>query len=130
MVKRWNEKHDLVDRNLLILRGRLDELAREKQAREAVRDLPDPVDHNKMAVEEAGTMHQANVQRVAAVEVHTCLGPSVLAAYFAELTYCFAGLCANDHPCRVDSSQRWSDPDSRGITLYHGQPSSSATRVC
>ena len=80
-VKRWNEKRDLVDRNLLVLQGRLDELAQEKQAREAVRDLPDPVDHNKMAVEDAGTMHQANVQRVAAVEVRTCLGPSVLAAY-------------------------------------------------
>ena len=61
MVKRWNEKHDLIDWNLLILQGQLNKLAQEKQAREAIRDLPDHVDHNKMAMEEAGTMHQANM---------------------------------------------------------------------
>ena len=130
VVKRWNEKHDLVDRNLLVLQSRLDELAQEKQAREAVRVLPDPVDHNKMAVEEAGAMHQANVQRVVAVEVRTCLGPSVLAVYFTEPTCCLAGFRANDHPCGVNSPQGWADPDSRGIPPDHGESSSPATRVC
>lgn len=70
--KRWEEQHDLVDRNLLAIQARLDELAKERQAREILRDLPPPEHRNKMAVEEAETAHRTNVERVALIEVRIC----------------------------------------------------------
>lgn len=64
------ERHDHIDRNLTNLQAKLAELTKEKQAREVQRNLPPPpLDPNEMAVEEATTAHQANVQRVIAVEV-------------------------------------------------------------
>lgn len=71
VVEKWNETHGLVDQTIITIQARLDELAREKQIREVHRDLPPPVDHDKMAVDEAKTAHQANLQRVAVVEVGT-----------------------------------------------------------
>ncbi|KAF9645302.1 hypothetical protein BDM02DRAFT_598699 [Thelephora ganbajun] len=68
MEKRMNERHDHVDQNLLTLQARLEELTKEKQARKILRDFPPPVDPNEMAVDEATIVHQANVQRVVAVE--------------------------------------------------------------
>ena len=68
--KRLNDKHGLVDQNLKVLQDRLEELTKEKQAREIFRELrPSPVDPNEVAVEKAVTTHQANVERVVAVEV-------------------------------------------------------------
>jgi len=64
-----NEQHECVDRNLLELQTRLDELAKEKEAREVVRELHPPVDPDAKAVEEVAIEHEANVQRVTAVEV-------------------------------------------------------------
>ena len=84
VVKRWNEKHELVDRNLLVIQTRLDELAKERRTREAHRDLPPPEDQDKMAVEEAETAHRANMERVAVVEVCIYLGSSTLAVHFTE----------------------------------------------
>lgn len=81
VLKRWDEKHEHVDRNLVALQAQLEKLAEEKRARETIRDLPPPVDPSKIAAEEARTAHQANVQRVAAVEVRICLRPTVLTVH-------------------------------------------------
>lgn len=72
--KRLNEQHDCVDQKLLDLRARLDELAKEKETRETARNLPPLVDPHEVAVEEAVIVHQANIQRVATVEVCIRLG--------------------------------------------------------
>lgn len=111
VMKTWNEKHDLVDRNMLTLQARLEELAQEKEAREALRDLPAPVDYERMAVEEAETVRQVNVQRVATVEVRACLNSSVSVVRLTEPLSSLVGFRANDHPCGVDSPQGWSGPN-------------------
>lgn len=67
--KRLNEKHDHVDQGLMDLQARLEELTKEKEAREINCELTPPMDPDEIAVEEALTVHQANVQRVIAVEV-------------------------------------------------------------
>jgi hypothetical protein len=84
VMERWNEKHEHVDRNLAAIKAQLDELAREKQARETFRDLPPPMDPNKMIVEEAETTYKVNAQRVAAVEVRIRPRLSILTAHFTE----------------------------------------------
>ena len=76
--ERLKEQRDCVDRRVVELQARIDELAKEKEARELVRSLPPPVNPHKVAVEEAVIVHEANVQRVAAVEVRICLNSSVL----------------------------------------------------
>jgi len=131
-VKRWNEKHELVDKNLLVIQARIDELANERQAREAHRDLPTPEDQTEMAVEEAETAHRANMERVALIEVCMCLGSSALAVNFTECSECsrsIVGFRANDHLCGVGPPQGWPDPNPRGIAPGHGWPSSTTTRV-
>lgn len=112
VVKRWNEKHELVDRNLIAIQARIDELAKEKLAREVHRDLPPPEDKNKMAVEEAETAHRANMERVALVEVCIYLGSSVFAVCFTKRSYSRVGFHPNDHPCGVGPLQGWTGPDS------------------
>ncbi|KAF9789894.1 hypothetical protein BJ322DRAFT_564468 [Thelephora terrestris] len=63
------EKHDHLDRNLIALQAKLEDLMKEKQAREVNCGLrPPPADPIEMAVEEAVAAHQTNVQRVVAVE--------------------------------------------------------------
>ena len=112
MVKRWNEKHELVDRNLLVIQARIDELAKERQTRETHRDLPPPEDRNKMAVEEVETAHRANMERFAFVEVRDCFGLLVLTVCFAERSCSHVDFCPNDHPCGVGPPQGWTNPDS------------------
>ena len=69
LEKRLNEQHDCVDRKLLELQARLNDLVKEKEAREIIQNLPPPVDPREAAVEEAGVAHKATVQRVTDVEV-------------------------------------------------------------
>lgn len=111
-------KHDRVDRSLIALQARLEDMAKEKQAREIIRDLPPPVDPNETAVEEAVIVHQANVQRVTVVEVRIL--PSILLTHFAKSPCSPAGFFGNDHLCGVDSPQGWADPNPREVTPYHG----------
>lgn len=101
MEKGLNEQHDCVDRTLVEIHARLGELARERGAREILRNLPPPVNPHKLAVEEAMTIHEANIQRVAAVEVRICLGLSVLVVHFTKSRF-LSGFRANDHLCGVD----------------------------
>lgn len=117
--KRLNEQHECVDRKVLELQTRLDELAKEKEAREIIRKLPPPVDPNAMAVEEVVIAHETNVQRVTAVEVRARLGSSVSVVNLIEF-YSLADFHANDHLCGVGSPQRWTDPGPREITPDHG----------
>lgn len=65
---RLKERHDQIDRNIISLKARLEELTKEKEAREVHRDTSPPVDPEEIAVEEALGLHQANVQRVVALE--------------------------------------------------------------
>lgn len=67
--KRLNEKHDCIDQTLIKLQARLEELTKEKQARETFLDVPPSVDPDEVVVVEAVAAHQANVQRMVAVEV-------------------------------------------------------------
>ena len=67
--RRLNEGYYHVDRNLIALQARLEGVIKEKEAREALCNLPSPVDPDELAVEEALTLQQENVQRVIAVEV-------------------------------------------------------------
>ena len=85
--KGLNAKGDQADRKTIALQGQLEELRKETQAGEILRDLPPLMDTNEVAVEEAVAVHQANVQRVTAVEVRifchqsyrrTSLNPLVL----------------------------------------------------
>jgi hypothetical protein len=71
------EKHDHLDRNLIALQAKLEDLMKEKQAREVNCGLrPPPADPIEIAVEEAVAVHQSNVQRVVAVEVRfDSIGP-------------------------------------------------------
>lgn len=101
--KRLNEKHDCVDRKLLDLQARLEELAKEKRAREVFCTLPPPMDPNEMEIEEAVNVHKANVQRVAAVEVCIHLGSPVLIVYSTEPPHSLTGFHANYYFCGVGS---------------------------
>ena len=69
--KKLDEMHNSVDRDLTILRTRLDQLAKEKEATEVLRNLPQQVDPNEMAVEEAAASHRGNGQRIVVVEVRS-----------------------------------------------------------
>jgi len=129
IVKRWNEKHDLVDRNLLALQARLDELAQEKQAREILRDLPPPETRDEMAVEEAENMHRTNVERVALVEVRIRPSSSISTVHVTESSCSLAGFRANNHPCRVGPPQGWTSPNPRGVTPDDGWPVSTTASV-
>lgn len=102
LEKRLAEQHDCVDRKLLGLQVRLNDLAKEKEAREILLNLPPPVDPREVAVEEAAVAHKANVQRVAAVEVRIRLSSPILVARFTE-SRSLVGCLANYHLCRVES---------------------------
>jgi len=99
--QRLEKQHDCADQKLVELQVRIDELAKEREAREIVRNLPPPVNPHKIAVENSVVVHAANIQRVAAVEVRICLGSSVLVVCFTEARS-LAGFCANDYLCGVD----------------------------
>ena len=90
--KGLNAKGDQVDRKIIALQAQLEELRKETRAREILRDLPPPMDPNEVAVEEAVTVHQANVQRVTVVEVrifhhqpYRCTSPNHLVLLQASL---------------------------------------------
>lgn len=83
--KRLGEQHNCVDQKLVELQARLEELAKEKEAREIDRNLFPPVNPHKAAMEKAMVVHAANIQRVAAIEVRICLGSSALVVYSLDL---------------------------------------------
>jgi hypothetical protein len=99
--ERLDEQHNCVDWKLVELSTRLDELAKEKEAREIVRSLPPPTNPHKVATEKTMIVHEANVQRVTALEVRNCLGSFVLVVYLTE-PRSLAGFRADDHLCGVD----------------------------
>lgn len=101
--QRLNERHDHLDQNLMVLQTRLEELAKERRARETIRDLPPPVDPDQMAIDEAVAVHQANVQRVIAVEVRC--GLIALTVQFSDSILSFADVSANYHLRRGSSTQ-------------------------
>ena len=126
--RKLTERHECADRNLVELQARLDELAKEREAREIVHNLPPPIKPHKVAVEAAAVVHEANVQRVATVEVRTCVDSSVSVVYFTEFRS-LEGFRANHHLCRVNPPQGRTDRNLREITPDHGWPSFPATRV-
>ena len=119
VVRKWDEKHDLVDQNLLTLQARLEELEQEKKARETFRDLPTPVDHDRMAIEGAETVHQANIQRAAVVEVRIRLS-LVLTVHFTESLRTLSGFCPNNNLGGIDAPQGWTDSNPRGVPPNRG----------
>lgn len=126
--KRLNERHDHVDRTLTTLQAQLEELTKEKQAREIIRDLPPPVDPNEMAVEEAVTAHQANTQRLIAVEVRC--EPIGFAVRFSDYIRSSADISANHHSCGGDSPQGWTYPTPRRFVPNPRLSISTVAGVC
>lgn len=98
LEKKLNEQHNCVDRKLVELQARLNELAKEKEEREVICNRPPSVDPREMAVEEATVAHKANVQRVAAVEVCIRLSSPVLVVHLTE-SCSLVGFLGNYHLC-------------------------------
>lgn len=125
--KRLNERHDHIDRNLIVLQARLEELTKEKHASQILRDLPPRVDPDQEAVEEVVTAHQANVQRLIAVEVRHKL---VLTERFSDPIRFSVDIPANHHLCGGESPQDRADPNPRRVIPNPRLSISAAAGVC